>query len=341
LLLPLLLEFIGFTFGYIFCFQQIINGNMTESIIPTESLLQFYQRTNQEIPGDLLNNLSGPGHFNVKQTGVGCGKTPYNRRDYFKICLSSGDGKGMLRYQDKEYLLEGPCLMFTNPSVSASIEVLSLTLDRFYCLFDFRFIEGFIRSDLQLACPLFNSSLPPVIQLKEEEFGKLKSYLKEQQSLLQSDYTYKWDMIRGLLLLLLHEGIRLQQSQSEHIFLVKEKVVKDFFALLNEQFPADSPSNPLTFLSPSFFAERLFVHVNHLNSVVKRVTGKTTQGIIRERIIYEAKTLLQNTDWSIGEIAYTLGFEYPSHFNKYFKSDTAITPIEFRSKTTTRLYQNL
>jgi AraC-like DNA-binding protein len=44
----------------------------------------------------------------------------------------------------------------------------------------------------------------------------------------------------------------------------------------------------------------------------------------------EAKTLLRNTNWNIAEIAYALGFEYPSHFNKYFKQFTTQTPLEFR-----------
>jgi len=63
---------------------------------------------------------------------------------------------------------------------------------------------------------------------------------------------------------------------------------------------------------------------------IKKHTGKTTRDIIHERVIGEAKTLLRNTDWNIAEIAYALGFEYPSHFNKYFKHLTASTPMEFR-----------
>jgi AraC-like DNA-binding protein len=75
--------------------------------------------------------------------------------------------------------------------------------------------------------------------------------------------------------------------------------------------------------------------------VIKKHTSKTTRTIIHERVIFEAKTLLQNTDWNIAEIAYALGFEYPSHFNKYFKQFTSLTPKEFRSKTTALLPQHL
>src|SRR5438132_3461938 len=93
--------------------------------IPTESLLQFYKRTGHEIPSDLLQVSLGKGHFNVKSTQLFARKSPFNRRDYFKICLSSGtgSGSGMLVYNDQKIPLNQPCLIFTNPSVPASTEI--------------------------------------------------------------------------------------------------------------------------------------------------------------------------------------------------------------------------
>ena len=137
-------------------------------------------------------------------------------------------------------------------------------------------------------------------------------------------------MIRNLLLLLIHEGIRLQNSQSREPWILNDRIMNGFFQLLNQQFPVDSPEHPLKLTNPLSYAEQLHVHVNHLNSVVKKHTGKTTSAIIQERIVTEAKTLLRNTDWNITEIAYALGFEYPSYFNKYFKQFTTQTPLHFR-----------
>ena len=119
---------------------------MNTTIIKTESLGEFYKRTNQEIPVDLLNEQSGRGHFNVKQSTTIGSKTPYNRRDYFKVCLNNGGGTGIFRYNGQEYILNRPCLIFTNPSVPASIEIPSASASRYYCLFNSRFIEGHISS---------------------------------------------------------------------------------------------------------------------------------------------------------------------------------------------------
>ena len=79
--------------------------------------------------------------------------------------------------------------------------------------------------------------------------------------------------------------------------------------------------------------QNLSVHVNYLNSSVKEVTGKPTTTHIAERIISEAKALLQHTDWNIAEIAYALGFEYPTYFNNFFKKKTGHIPKSVRAAT--------
>lgn len=301
--------------------------------IKTESLLDFYRRTNQPVPFDISDETSPAGHFNVKFSTTIARKSPYSRRDYYKICLSEGNRKGSskLLYHNDEIVLDSPCLIFTNPSVPASIENSCNTINRFYCLFNHRFIEGALRPDIQYACALFNPTLHPVIKLGEEERTRLTIYFKQMEALMATDYPYKWEAIRNLLLLLIHEGIRLQQIPPLQSAQVNDRLVNGFFNLLNSQFPVVSAEQGLKLLTPADFAEELHVHVNHLNSTMKKHTGKTTRALIHDRVITEAKTLLRNTDWNVSEIAYALGFEYPSHFNKYFRQATALTPMDFRA----------
>jgi AraC-like DNA-binding protein len=103
-----------------------------------------------------------------------------------------------------------------------------------------------------------------------------------------------------------------------------------FFKLLERQFPIDSPQFALRLRTANNYAEHLSVHVNHLNRAVKEVTGKTTTVHISERILSEAKALLKHTDWSINEIAWSLGYEYPTYFNNFFKKQTGVTPSSLR-----------
>lgn len=81
---------------------------------------------------------------------------------------------------------------------------------------------------------------------------------------------------------------------------------------------------------PSQFAEQLNVHVNHLNRALKETINKTTTQIIAIRVLYEAKKLLDQTDWNIADIAYGLGFREVTHFNSFFKKRTQVSPTGYR-----------
>jgi AraC-like DNA-binding protein len=104
-----------------------------------------------------------------------------------------------------------------------------------------------------------------------------------------------------------------------------------FAELLERQFPIESPHQKLNLRTAKDYAGRLSVHVNHLNKVLKENTGKTTTKIISERLTQEAKILLKQTDWNISEIAYCLGFEEIAHFSNFFRRQTNLSPMAFRS----------
>ncbi|SEI55241.1 Helix-turn-helix domain-containing protein [Dyadobacter sp. SG02] len=78
-------------------------------------------------------------------------------------------------------------------------------------------------------------------------------------------------------------------------------------------------------------AESVNLSPGYLSDLLKRETGKNTQDHIHFYLVEEAKNILLGTDKSVGEIAYSLGFEYPQYFNKLFKRKTGKTPVQFRS----------
>ena len=80
-----------------------------------------------------------------------------------------------------------------------------------------------------------------------------------------------------------------------------------------------------------FFATQLNLSPNYLSDLLNRYTGKTTQEHIHLKLVDMAKSLLGSSEKTISEIAYELGFEYPSHFTKIFKTKTGITPKQYRN----------
>jgi AraC-like DNA-binding protein len=80
-----------------------------------------------------------------------------------------------------------------------------------------------------------------------------------------------------------------------------------------------------------YMADKLNISSKYLSSLLKQLTGQTTQQLIHERLIEKAKEKLSTTELSVSEIAYSLGFEHSQSFNKLFKSKTKRSPLEFRA----------
>ncbi|WP_316821751.1 AraC family transcriptional regulator [Pedobacter gandavensis] len=297
-----------------------------------ETIDQFYKRTNQIIPRELLNPSGNPSHFNVKERSY-CNKvSPYNRRDYYKICLTIGKGK--LLVANEVFEIERPALVFSNPTVPYSWESTSEKQEGYYCLFNDSFISPELKKGLERMCPLFNPLISPLCFLGKDAYQRVNGYFLQLMEELRSDYEYKYEVIRSILKLIIHEGIKIQSAG--HVTALKDssdRITPKFMDLLERQFPVDSPENPLKIKSASEFAEQLNIHVNHLNYVIKSHTGKTTTQMISNRVVAEAKTLLKQTDWDVAEIGYCLGFDYPAHFNSYFKKNTGLTPAAFKHQS--------
>lgn len=77
-------------------------------------------------------------------------------------------------------------------------------------------------------------------------------------------------------------------------------------------------------------ANALNVSSKYLSTLLKVLTGQTTQQHIHARLIEKAKEKLSTTQFSVSEIAYDLGFEHSQSFSKFFKSKTNLSPLEFR-----------
>lgn len=251
--------------------------------------------------------------------------TPYVRRDFYKITLFRGISR--LHYADQGILLDRPALTFLNPLIPYSWEPVSGSWSGYYCVFTEEFINmrGRTRFSLQDS-PLFSIGGTPVCFLTEEQYATVEGLFKKVIEEEASDYIHKYDVIGNYVNLIIHEALKLRPSTNARQISAAVRITMSFMELLERQFPIVSPNKALELKTAGDYARHLAVHVNHLNHAVREVTGKSTTMHIRERVIAEAKLLLRNTDWSIAEIAYGLGFDYPAYFNNFFKKQTGMTP---------------
>jgi AraC-like DNA-binding protein len=268
--------------------------------------------------------------FKVYQIGTDCSVIPtYNRRDFYKISISTG--QSLIQYADRGIETNGTTLFFGNPHIPYAWELLSESYNGFACVFTEEFLRVNDRSESLHECPLFKISGTPIFYLSSEQKTFITSLFQKMIVEQDTDYVFKDDLMRNYINLIIHESMKMQPS--ENFFKHKNassRITSLFLELLERQFPIETKDQPLLLKTPQDYAQNLAVHVNHLNRSVKEITGKSTTAHITERIIGEAKALLQHTDWSVADIGFSLGFEYPSYFNNYFKRLTGTVPKSLR-----------
>lgn len=275
------------------------------------------------------------GHFNVFNLAdmyKNCQKNstmPYSRRTYYKVSLIKG--KNRVEYADKVVEISDYAILFATPKIPYRYVSHDNNQSGYFCIFTKDFLSksksGLIIDDL----PIFKPNGEFVYRITEEQFDELEYIFKKMHSEIASDYSFKYDLLRNYVIELIHYGQKLKPLASENDILnASTRISTLFIELLERQFPIESTTQILQLRTPKDYSDRLQVHVNHLNRVLKEFTGKTTSEIIASRIVQEAKILLKETTWNVSEIAYCLGFEEVAHFSNFFKKHTKLSPLLFR-----------
>lgn len=294
-----------------------------------ETIEDFYTQKCDWLPDTLQKDM---GHFNVFKMDVHKRNTApprYARRDFYKVSLSRG--RGILHYADKSIEIKGPTLLFFNPYVPYTFESFEMDYTGYFCIFKDAFFDANIRRNLS-ELPMFALGGKPAYILNDEQDKRVSGIYDKMLEEINSDYAFKFDLLRNYLTEIIHQALKLQPSEKLYQHPnANSRITAVFTDLLERQFPIESPSQQFKLRSASDFARQLSVHVNHLNRAIRETTGKTTTEHIAERLIGEAKALLRHTNWNISEIAYSLGFEEPAHFNNFFKKQTSMAPSAFRS----------
>jgi AraC-like DNA-binding protein len=262
-----------------------------------------------------------------------CGMGQYDRRDVFK-CVLVVKGANELHYATRSYLIDQPALVFTNRLVPFAWEPVAGSGEQegFICAYTEPFLQSAMRGVSLKESVLYRVDGNPVYYLDDEQLRYLREIFARMRRDFDSAYEHKDDLLRNQLSLIVHEAARLQPASPYPAVATNaaERVTNLFMSLLEIQFPVTKHYHEPLLKNAQDFADRLAIHVNSLNRSVKEVTGKPTTAHIAERITSEAKLLLHHTDWSVGDIADRLGFEYATYFHRFFKQHTGITPLAFR-----------
>lgn len=176
----------------------------------------------------------------------------------------------------------------------------------------------------------FGYSIHEALFLSEKEEQMMIEIMKNIEREYQANIDkFSQKIIISQLELLLNYAERFYERQ----FITRNKsnhhVLEELETLLSAYFDQDNLIE-VGLPSVEHIANKLKFSSNYLSSMLKSLTGMSTQQHIHNKLIEKAKEQLSTTQLSVSEIAYNLGFEYPASFNKLFKNKTEMSPSEFR-----------
>lgn len=227
-------------------------------------------------------------------------------------------------------------LFFNSPYQIVTWDILP-DWEGWYIIFDREFIAtGPAWQNFLVDFPYFrlDRSIPFDLPAESARFadGMFQSIFDEYNSENPDRFQFIQAYTHLLLLLTKRHFLRadLERDHPQENRAADVLLVSRFQSLLEVSLGGGSPDDEIR--HPSYYADKLHVHPNHLNAVAKRITGSTASQLIQRQVITQAKSLLLQTDLPAKEIAFRLQFSEPTHFNAFFKKFTGQTPQQFRGR---------
>ncbi len=258
-------------------------------------------------------------HFSVKYP---------HRHDFFEVLyLQKGSGYHVI--DGNKYEIKPPCVFFMSPGQAHKLE-LSQDVEGFIFIFtsDFYLLNRSNQNSL-IEFPFFytiHQDNPPLLLNNESDIRFLETLFRQSIAEIIQSGDHILEMLRSILDLILTTCAARYPVNENLLNKGKGQIlVKKFFHLIEE--------NNQKNLSPSDYANIIGVTANHLTQTVKVLTGKTSLQIIKAKQLLEIKRLLVHTNLNVSEIANQLNFEDQSYFSKFFKRETGLTPLQYRSET--------
>lgn len=255
-----------------------------------------------------LNNYSVYGLFfqdkNDNKLTYGCGK--YDYKDGSLICVAPGQIGG--REDDGTLTSIGGWALLFHPDL----------------------LRGTHLEEEIKKCSFFNYSVNEALHMSREEYELMESVLRQIRNELKNPHDREQDAI-----LIEYIGLLLKYSERYYNrqFLTRKIVYSDLltrFQDLLHRWYEEGRQHTDGLPSVQLCAEELCMSANYFSDVIKRLTGENAGQYIREYVIQQAKEKIAG-GMTVAEVAYTLGFEYPQHLTRMFKSHTGMSPTRYLS----------
>lgn len=246
-------------------------------------------------------------------------------RHTFHQVLFVEKGYGIHKIDFEESKIDAPVIYFISAGQVHDLVFKNAPTDGYLINFNAEFFSSFLaQSHCIDKLPFFriNGNFSQY-QVEKEKLEKIKEIFEKIYQEFIAEKRKSDDLLRIYLLELFYFVLNNNNSNDEHINITNQKIlINKFQKLVEENYSKEH--------YPKYYADKLAITPNYLNYVCRNFSGKKAGEIIRNRIILEAKRFLVNSDMSISQISFQLGFEDNSYFTKFFRTHSKISPSEFR-----------
>lgn len=287
-----------------------------------------------------FNNISPPNHPLISLIDYSEIKpTPVNNelkwvQEFYTISIKR-NVVGKYRYGQESYDFDEGLMTFFSPEQVVSVQLIEEDLNSKPSGWilavhpDFLFGSSLVTNIKKYS--FLNYSVREALFLSEKEENTIFEILQNIKGEYQTNLDqFSQHIIISQLELLLNYAERYYQRQfltrkiSNHQILDRLEILLEDYFNSSTIFDQGAPT-------VQFISQKLNLTTDYLSTLLKSLTGLTTQQHIHNKLIEKAKVKLSTTNLSVSEIAYELGFEHSQSFNKLFKSKTNQTPLEFRA----------
>jgi AraC family transcriptional regulator, transcriptional activator of pobA len=219
-------------------------------------------------------------------------------------------------------------MVFTFPGQVFSMQDKSPDFSAYYMLFSEEFVaDAMSLKNIREQFPFLHYGGAQHIQLDPQEAAEVEHLILKINSEIKQrkpDLRQAIQLYLHLVLIQAKRSYERQQLGSKDLGTAENALLRRYKKLVGEHFVAKR--------NVSDYAALLHVSADHLSKTVRKQSGKTAHQLIEEMLLMEAKALLLHTEASVAEIAWRLEFADPSHFNKFFKKLTEVTPQQYRGR---------
>lgn len=285
--------------------------------IPVYSLRSFSSRE-RESQLFQVEVFDANRHFAVKYP---------HRHDFFEV-LYLARGSGFHVIDGNKYEIQPPCVFFMSPGQAHKIEF-SHDIEGFIFIFTPEFyLIDYNNPNRLIEFPFFftiRQDNPPLLLENDSDVVFLENLFKKGVVELAKGEKYSVNLMHSILDIILNTCASLYKTDENLLSGKGHLLVKKFFQLVEENYEKN--------LSVAQYADRMAITPNHLTQTITQLTGKTSSQIVKAKQILEIKRLLVHTNLSVTEIATRLNFPDQSYFAKFFKRETGLSPLQYRSKS--------